>query len=86
MAQNINSMLGGMPDDIEKGGMVIYILNIMTFFNVNITLNCNKMLCTIRPRNTNHLNISFKKGNILPKLYDKNKNISSSKRQVLSQL
>ena len=42
MAQNINSMLGGMPDDIEKGGMVIYIINIKTFFNINKTLNLTK--------------------------------------------
>ena len=39
MAQNINSMLGGMPDDIEKGGMIIYILNVKTLFNVNKILN-----------------------------------------------
>ena len=31
MSQNINSMLGGMPDDIEKGGMHKYFLH---FWNV----------------------------------------------------
>ena len=31
MSQNINSMLGGMPDDIEKGGMKISFLQISLF-------------------------------------------------------
>ena len=36
MSQNINSMLGGMPDDIEKGGMIIYILKILILTNNEI--------------------------------------------------
>ena len=31
MSQNINSMLGGMPDDIEKGGMIISVSEISNF-------------------------------------------------------
>ena len=34
MSQNINSMLGGMPDDIEKGGMDKYFLQFWKFIHL----------------------------------------------------
>ena len=37
MSQNINSMLSGMPDDIEKGGISS---NNMIYFNNSNYLNC----------------------------------------------
>ena len=60
MSQNINSMLGGMPDDIEKGG-IICCLNII-FIAISIIIindNIKIMLGTKRPRNDNHENFKL---------------------------
>ena len=42
MSQNINSVLGGMPDDIEKGGKNINIFMYKPIFNKMLRIKRNE--------------------------------------------